>query len=67
MNLKLFWLITAILLAFLDGAEAQQAKRVPRIGFLSSQSASRSANRAAAFRTGFVVHCILALLAITPS
>ena len=35
MNRKLFWLITAILLAFLDGAEAQQPK-IPRIGYLVS-------------------------------
>ena len=33
MNPRLFWLITAILLAFLDGAEAQQLK-IPRIGYL---------------------------------
>ena len=34
MNRKLFWLITAILLAFLDGAEAQQPSKVPRIGLV---------------------------------
>jgi ABC-type uncharacterized transport system substrate-binding protein len=35
MNPKLFWLITAFLLAFLAGAEAQQPKKIARIGYVS--------------------------------
>jgi len=35
MNPKLFWLITAILLVSLHRAEAQQPKKIPRIGVVS--------------------------------
>jgi len=35
MNPKLFWLIIAILLAFFHRAEAQEPKKIPRIGFLT--------------------------------
>jgi putative ABC transport system substrate-binding protein len=41
-----------VLLALGFSAEAQQPAKVPRIGFLSSQSASRSADRAEAFSQG---------------
>ena len=36
MNPKLFWLITAILLALAHRAEAQQPKKITRIGYLSA-------------------------------
>jgi putative ABC transport system substrate-binding protein len=36
MNPKLFWLITAILLAFVQRAEAQQPKKIPRIGYIAT-------------------------------
>jgi putative ABC transport system substrate-binding protein len=49
MNPKLFWLITAILLAFLDGAEAQQPK-IPRIGYLVP--GSRNSDRSPDFLQG---------------
>jgi putative ABC transport system substrate-binding protein len=53
MNPKLFlWLLTAILLAaFHDGADAQQPKKVPRIGYLTLGPPSPSANEEA-FRDG---------------
>ena len=38
MNPKLFWLLTAIFLALLHRAEAQQANKIPCIGFLSASS-----------------------------
>ena len=44
--------LCALLLAFSVPAKAQQVKKVPRIGFLCAQSASRSADRAEAFRQG---------------
>ena len=48
MNRKLFWLLTSILLVLSQRAEAQQqAKKVPRIGYLSGGS---DANQFAAFR-----------------
>jgi putative ABC transport system substrate-binding protein len=52
MNPKLFWLITAILFPFLNRAEAQQAKKVFRIGFMFATSASVSPGRVEAFREG---------------
>src|SRR5512133_3922083 len=53
MNLKLFvWLITAILLALTHRAEAQQPKKVPRIGYMSLQSGASEAARVEGFRQG---------------
>jgi len=52
MNRKFFLLITAILLGLTHGAEAQQPTKVPRIGFLSSTSASAILSRVEAFRQG---------------
>ena len=52
MNPKFFWLITAILFPFLHRAEAQQAKKVFRIGFMFATSASVSPGRVEAFREG---------------
>ena len=43
MNPRLFWLITAILLAFVQQAEAQQPK-IPRIGYLVSVSRKSDRN-----------------------
>jgi putative tryptophan/tyrosine transport system substrate-binding protein len=44
--------LATILLGFSFGAEAQQAKRIPRIGFLSGTSASAASARVEGFRTG---------------
>ena len=52
MNPKLFWLITAILLVSIHRAEAQQPKKVPRIGFLTAVSLSAISARIEAFRQG---------------
>jgi len=55
MNRKFFWLITAILLALLHRAEAQQPGKIPRIGYLSRRGEPTSTNpdpNANAFRTG---------------
>jgi putative ABC transport system substrate-binding protein len=52
MNPKLFWLITAILLAFFHPAEAQQPKKVPRIGYLSAFTPSAGGPLLEAFRQG---------------
>jgi putative ABC transport system substrate-binding protein len=53
---KLFWLLTAILLAFLHRAEARQLTQVPTIGYLSSGQASGPVSsipeRREAFRQG---------------
>jgi putative ABC transport system substrate-binding protein len=38
MNPKLLWLLTAILLALVHRAEAQQPKKIARIGFLTARS-----------------------------
>jgi ABC-type uncharacterized transport system substrate-binding protein len=51
MNPKVFWLITGILLAFVQQAEAQQADKIPRIGFLIN-SPSVFPGRTGAFRQG---------------
>jgi ABC-type uncharacterized transport system substrate-binding protein len=46
-------LLVALVLALAEGfAEAQQPKKVPRIGFLSPSSASSMSARVAAFRQG---------------
>jgi putative tryptophan/tyrosine transport system substrate-binding protein len=50
MNPKLVWLITAILLALLNGAEAQQPKKIPRIGYLALNITTGT--RVDAFRHG---------------
>src|SRR6476646_609984 len=50
MNPKLFWLITAILLVSIHRAEAQQPKRLARIGYLSSLSPSSESARSEAIR-----------------
>jgi len=52
MNPKLFWLITAILLALIHRAEAQQPKKVPRIGYLSAFTPSAGGPLLEAFRQG---------------
>jgi ABC-type uncharacterized transport system substrate-binding protein len=50
MNPKLFWLITAILLAFVTRGEAQQPKKVFRIGYLSSADLVTDSARAEGLR-----------------
>ena len=52
MNPKLFWLVTAIVLALMHPAEAQQPKKIPRIGLLSAASPSSVSARVEAFRQG---------------
>ena len=53
MNHKfLFWLLTTVLLTTVSSAQAQQPKKVPRIGFLAGDSASLAAPRTEAFREG---------------
>jgi len=42
----------ALFFALCSFASAQQPPKIPRIGFLSAQSESRSADRAEAFRQG---------------
>src|SRR5262245_19302199 len=52
MNKRLLWMVTLILLATGTFAEAQQPKKVPRIGFLSGSSPSSLASRVESFRQG---------------
>jgi putative ABC transport system substrate-binding protein len=51
-NLKWAVLLALLLLGCVGMAQAQQAKKVPRIGFLSSLSPQAVANRIEAFRQG---------------
>jgi putative tryptophan/tyrosine transport system substrate-binding protein len=50
MNKKISWLLTLLLLAAGTLAEAQEAKKVPRIGYLSNVDAARESARAEAIR-----------------
>jgi len=50
MNPKLFWLITAILLALIHQAQAQQPKKILRIGYLSVYDKASEASRAEGVR-----------------
>jgi putative tryptophan/tyrosine transport system substrate-binding protein len=50
MNIKLAWLVTPLLLASVHLVEAQQPKKVYRVGFLSAGSASSNVPRMQAFR-----------------
>ena len=53
MNPKLFWLITALLLFPIHRAEAQQPKKIPRIGYLSGAGdPSNPGPNVEAFRRG---------------
>jgi putative tryptophan/tyrosine transport system substrate-binding protein len=52
MNRKSAWLVTPLLLACVHLAEAQQPKRVPRVGFLGASSSSAAEDRTEAFRQG---------------
>jgi putative tryptophan/tyrosine transport system substrate-binding protein len=52
MKRKLVWLLMALLLASVRVAEAQQAGKVPRIGWLTAAPQSAMAARAEAFRQG---------------
>jgi putative ABC transport system substrate-binding protein len=52
MNRKPLWLLTVLLLASVHLAEAQQSKKVPRIGYLTLGSISSSSPRREAFREG---------------
>jgi putative ABC transport system substrate-binding protein len=50
MNPKFFWLITAILLVPLHRSEAQQPKKVSRLGYLSNTDAATESSRAERIR-----------------
>ena len=52
MNPKLFWLFTAILLALISRAEAQQPKNMPRIGFLGGSAPDAEKDRLAGLQQG---------------
>jgi ABC-type uncharacterized transport system substrate-binding protein len=52
MNRQFLWLLTVLFLASIHRAEAQQAKKVPRIGYLTAASLSAMAPRAEAFLQG---------------
>jgi ABC-type uncharacterized transport system substrate-binding protein len=52
MNRYLLWLVAVILLITLDAAQAQQPKKVPRIGFLGPGSLSAYSTQIEAFRQG---------------
>jgi putative ABC transport system substrate-binding protein len=52
MNRKTVWMLILFILASVHPAEAQQAKKVPRIGFLGFTSLSAIAARIEAFRQG---------------
>src|SRR5438445_7380004 len=53
MSRKIFvWLLATVLLITATPAEAQQPKKVPRIGFLSSLSSTVVSDRVEAFRQG---------------
>jgi putative ABC transport system substrate-binding protein len=52
MTKKLFWLLTAFLIASMQLTQAQQARKAPRIGFLVPDSQSAASSRTEAFRQG---------------
>ena len=52
MTKKFLWLSAVLLLAHIDLAQAQQPKKVPRIGYLSATSPSVNPTRIEAFRQG---------------
>jgi putative ABC transport system substrate-binding protein len=52
MNRNLLWLLTALLLACMHLAEAQQPKRIHQIGFLGATPSSVISDRLEAFRQG---------------
>jgi len=52
MNPKFFWLITAIILVSFHHAEAQQPKKIPRIGYLAVSNEASHAPRVAGLRQG---------------
>jgi putative ABC transport system substrate-binding protein len=56
MNRRFAWLVTPLLLACVHLAEAQQAKKVPRIGVFLPASASATAQLVEAFRQGLREH-----------
>jgi putative tryptophan/tyrosine transport system substrate-binding protein len=47
-----FWLLTTVLLITAGSADAQQSKKIVRIGYLSVLSSASDAARLAAFRQG---------------
>src|SRR5882724_1776092 len=51
MSGKIFvWLLTTVLLSIAPPSEAQQPKKIPRIGYLSSQEPARESTRAEGIR-----------------
>jgi putative ABC transport system substrate-binding protein len=52
MNKKFVWIVTLLLLVAGTVAQAQQPRKIPRVGFLSAVSASGNETRLEAFRQG---------------
>jgi hypothetical protein len=50
MNRTIVWLLTVLFLASIHPSEAQQPKRVPRIGYLSNSNPASESARAEAIR-----------------
>ena len=48
----ILWLLTATLLSTAPSVQAQQAKTVPRLGFLSANSRAAMSARVGAFQQG---------------
>jgi hypothetical protein len=61
MKMKKIFCLTlgAMFLALCSPAEAQQAKKVPRIGFLAPFSASSDSTRTDAFLQGYAIWAML--------
>ena len=52
MNKKLFWIVTLLFLVAGTFAQAQQPRKIPRLGFLSAVSAFGNETSIEAFRQG---------------
>jgi putative ABC transport system substrate-binding protein len=52
MKTRPLWLLAFLVVGFVHGAEAQQSKQVPRVGFLVPGSLSSYSDRVEAFRQG---------------
>ena len=52
MNKKLLWLLTVLFLVTSTLADAQQAKKIPRVGYLTANTSSAELPRLDAFRQG---------------
>ena len=52
MGSKILWIVSCVLFLGLSAAEAQQPKKIPRVGYLAAASPSADAPRLEAFRQG---------------